>query len=79
MHKWITNNLSDKWPHLVMKIHSHTLQKMIFWDGILGNYIVGPFLIQCNISRDAYLNLLQECVDPMSTDIFRNNDNIIDN
>lgn len=66
-------------PYLMMKTHSQTPEKLTVWTGILGYHIVIPFLIDSYHNGDTHLNLLQECVDSMITEILKKDDNILEN
>lgn len=65
---------SDWNSYLVMETHSPTPQ-----FGFISKHIVGPLLIECIVNRNICLNLLQECVDPVNTEILENEDNLLEN
>ena len=55
------------------EIHNTVPQKINVWCGIIGRYIVGPFLINGNLTSDKYLKLLQQSMIPRQ--IFPNYEN----
>lgn len=43
---------------------------MNIWPDILGKTIIGPLIIEKNLSGELYLNLIDEIIDPLLTNIF---------
>lgn len=63
---------SDTNPHAFTEGHSQWPQKLNVWAGIFGDTIVGPLFFEGNLNGDKYLNLLQEFIEPLITDIIEN-------
>lgn len=63
---------SDVNPHLFVEGESQWPEKINVWAGIFGDKIVGPLFIEGNINGENYLNMLQESVDPLITEIVEN-------
>lgn len=49
----------------------------MFCAGILGNHYVGQFFIEGYVNGDTYINILQEFVDPMITEVLENDGNLL--
>lgn len=56
---WATEN-----PHWMHETHTQNPQKMNLWAGLLGDHIIGPFVIDGFLTGEKYLQLLQEDVGP---------------
>lgn len=65
--------------HLLLETYAQTQQKVNVWAEILGSHIVEPSFNKGDINRDTYLNILQECVESMFTDILETDDNLGEN
>lgn len=50
--------------HLSVPLRTQYPQKINIWAGILGDYIVGPFVINGNLNGERYLQMLQEEIIP---------------
>ena len=61
---------SETNPHLFMETHTQRPQKLInVWAGLLRDLIVGSFFIPDNLNDERYLNLLENNIDSMITQI----------
>lgn len=69
---------SEANPHLFMETHTQRPQKLNVWAGILGDHIVGPFFIPDNLNGERYLDLLENNIDPMITQILEEDDNLLE-
>lgn len=55
---------SDENPHIVVEGHTQNPQKLNVWCGILGDKIIGPFFIDGNLTGDAYVEMLNNLIEP---------------
>lgn len=69
---------SDTNPHLLHETHTQVPQKLNVWAGILGDHLVGPFFIDGNLNGDIYLEMLEDLIDPMITEILENDNNLFE-
>lgn len=63
---------SDFNPYIYREGHTQRPQKLNVWTGILGNYIVGLFFINGNLTGELYLTSLRDIIDPLITQIVEN-------
>lgn len=70
---------SDTNPHWVREAHTQRPQKLNVWAGIFGDHIVGPLFIDGNLNGATYLELLENNIDPMITEILENDNNLLEN
>lgn len=60
---------SQENPHIMHESHRQTVQKLNLWAGIIGNQIIGPFVLNGNLNAEMYLELLQNQVGPELTEV----------
>lgn len=56
-------------PHVMHESHQQTTSKVNLWCGIIGNSIIGPFVLEGNLNSEKYLQLLQDEVGPALTEV----------
>lgn len=56
---WATQN-----PRLCVETRTQYPKKVNLWAGILGHRIIGPFVIEGNLTGDKYLELLEDQITP---------------
>lgn len=66
---------NDSNPHLFREVHTQYPQKINVWSGILGNHIIGPLFIPGNLTGEVYLNMLEDTIDPLITQIIEDDQN----
>lgn len=64
---WCTEN-----PHEFRDNKTQYPKKINVWAGILGNSIIGPLFLQTNLNGDLYLEMLQDAIDPLITEVVEN-------
>lgn len=64
---------ADANPRLFHEVYTQQPQKLNVWAGIFGDNIVGPFFLPGNLTGDMYLDLLENHIDPILTEIIENN------
>lgn len=69
---------SDTNSHWYREAHTQYPQKLNVWVGILGDHIVGPLFINDNLNGASYLELLENNIDPLITDILENDGNLLE-
>ena len=58
---------SDENPHWMRETHTQYPEKVNVWAGIFGNRIIGPYLIEYDLSVSQYLYLLENQIVPYET------------
>lgn len=66
---------SDHNPHWMLEHRTQYPQKLNVWAGIIGNYIIGPFVLHGNLTANSYLDLLQNRIIPNLINLFHDQDN----
>ncbi|KAJ8962884.1 hypothetical protein NQ318_001293 [Aromia moschata] len=61
----ITRYWSQENKHLSVPLRTQYPQKVNVWTGILGDFIIGPFFIDGNLTARKYLNLLRNEIIPI--------------
>lgn len=70
---------SDSNPRIFQEVHTQYPEKLNVWAGIFGDRLVGPFFLPGNLNGEMYLELLQDHIDPMLTEIIENNEQYQEN
>ncbi|EFN87922.1 hypothetical protein EAI_08475, partial [Harpegnathos saltator] len=72
---WADSNL-----RILHEVHTQHLKKLNVWAGIFGNRIVGPLFLlgTSNLTAEMYLELLEDIIDPMLTDVIENDEHYLE-
>lgn len=64
VHSW-----NDENPHIIIQTHHQRQFQINVWAGIIGNYLIGPFVLENRLNGENYLRFLQENLDGLLEDV----------